>query len=106
MLLAGAVLPAGALSPAPGDGACVPPVVLPPVAPEVAAGVASRVAAGVAPGVASDEDPDVAPGVVAVGEDPVGAALGSALMTAMICSLNALSRPWISESGRFRRSLP
>ena len=46
----------------------------------------------------------VAPGVVFVPAAPAGVALGSALMTAMICSLYALSRAWISESGWFRRS--
>lgn len=89
----GAAPPAGAVVPvllAPGDGASVLP------------GEAPVVATDVAPGVA----PDVAPGVVAVPADPAGVALGSALMTAMICSLYELSRPWISESGWFRRSLP
>ena len=101
---AGAVVP-----PAPGDGACVLPEVAPvapDVAPDVAPGVAPELAPGVAPGLAPGVAPELAPGVAAVPEDPAGVALGSALMTAMICSLYALSRAWISESGRFRRSLP
>ena len=65
-------------------------------------------AGAVEPGEGGAVEPGVGRGL-AVSVDvavPAFVALGSALMIAVICSLYALSRAWISESGTFCRFLP